>query len=90
MFRTPTGQTGKDAYVFEASQIANAQRELDARFKRLRKTVAEEAPELFRHTTDFITADAAAAEHFEWYLQGREDEYLGGGHYWTASPRRSH
>lgn len=34
-FRTRTGQTGRDAYIFEANAIANAQRELDARMERL-------------------------------------------------------
>jgi len=76
MFRTPTGQTGTDAYVFEAAQIANAQRELDARFTRLRAVIAEEAPELFKSSTDFKWAKAVSAEHLSWYLRGKELEYL--------------
>jgi len=45
MFRTPTGQTGKDAYTFEMAAILNAQRELNLRFVRLCNTIAEELPE---------------------------------------------
>lgn len=78
MFRTATGQTGKDAYVFEAAQIANAQRELDARFAKLRQVVADEAPALLQNSTDFLLAGADKAEHFAAYLQGREEEWLRG------------
>jgi hypothetical protein len=42
MFRTPTGQTGRDAYVYEAAQIANALRELNARAARLAEAMAAE------------------------------------------------
>jgi hypothetical protein len=75
-FRTSTGQTGLDAYVFEAAAIANSKRELDARFRRLRENVAEESPHLFANSTDFLFSGANAAEHFVHYLQGREGEYL--------------
>src|SRR4051794_27029894 len=43
-FTTPTGTTGRDAYIYEAAQIANAQRELDARMARLRTAIAREVP----------------------------------------------
>lgn len=42
MFRTSTGQTGTDAYIYEAAQIINARRELDARAARLANAMAEE------------------------------------------------
>lgn len=45
MFRTATGQTGLDAYLFEAAAIANAQRELDARMGRLMDAITEENPD---------------------------------------------
>lgn len=79
-FRTATGQTGMDAYQFEAAAIANAQRELDARFQRLRAVVAAESPELIRARTDFMMAGADKAEHFSHYLRGEEAEvkYLRG------------
>jgi hypothetical protein len=35
MFRTPTGQTGRDAYRYELAQVENAQRALDERMARL-------------------------------------------------------
>ena len=76
MFCTPTGQTGLDAYIYEAAQIANAQRELNARMLHLRQTVAEEQPQLFKNSTDFMWCTAKDAEHFCAYLQGREAEYL--------------
>lgn len=44
-FRTPTGQTGMDAYIFELAQIENARRELDARILRLTEAIARELPE---------------------------------------------
>jgi hypothetical protein len=78
MFCTPTGQTGVDAYTYEAAQIANSQRELDERMKRLVATVREEHPELFANSTDFLFANANAAEHFSYYVRGREHEYLYG------------
>ena len=71
MFRTATGQTGKDAYIYEAAQIANAQRELDRRMKLLRETVATEAPELFASSTDYLWAGADSAESFTKYLLKR-------------------
>lgn len=45
MFTTPTGQTGRDAYKYEAQQIANLLRELDARATRLAKAMADENPD---------------------------------------------
>lgn len=45
MFRTPTGQTGKDAYSYELAAIANTKRELDSRFVRLLTAMKEELPE---------------------------------------------
>jgi hypothetical protein len=53
-FRTATGQTGRDAYEFEAAQILNARRELDARVERLLRVMHEEAPEIFECSTDFF------------------------------------
>jgi hypothetical protein len=50
MFRTVTGQTGKDAYIYEAAAIANAQRELNTRMKKLVDTIKEEAPDLAFYT----------------------------------------
>lgn len=44
MFRTPTGQTGFDAYAYELAQIENARRELDARMVRLTEVIAAELP----------------------------------------------
>lgn len=46
-FRTRSGQTGMDAYVYELTAIANAQRELNARFETLVETVRNEHPEYF-------------------------------------------
>lgn len=42
---TATGQTGRDAYLYEAQQVANAQRELDARMARLVNVIQEECAE---------------------------------------------
>lgn len=53
MFRTNTGQTGRDAYIFEATAIANAQRELDKRFNRLLQAAHSEQPEMFAYSTDY-------------------------------------
>lgn len=50
-FRTPTGQTGKDAYVYELSAIRNSLRDLERRFAALGETIARETP------------DGATAEH---------------------------
>lgn len=52
-FRTRSGQTGTDAYIYEASQIANCQRELDERMRRLCEVIHEEAPETFKYSTDY-------------------------------------
>jgi len=71
MFRTATGQTGRDAYIYESAQIANAPRELDRRFNELRKIVAAEAPELFEHSTDYMWASADSADSFTNYLLQR-------------------
>jgi hypothetical protein len=72
-FRTQTGQTGMDAYLFEAAAIANSQRDLDARFKRLLQVVHEEAPEVFADSTDFHPefARAGRAKSFLAYLMKR-------------------
>lgn len=68
-FRTATGQTGLSAYVYEACQIANAQRELDARFHRLIDAVRVEEPERFQHETDYMFKPGASkAENFRDYL----------------------
>lgn len=72
MFCTNTGQTGKDAYIAEAAEIAEAQNALDKRFRHLRATVAEEAPELFEHSADFAFSGADSADHFAHYLTGEE------------------
>lgn len=53
MFRTATGQTGLDAYKFEAAAIANAQRVLNERMHKLVVAIHEEAPETFVHSTDW-------------------------------------
>lgn len=45
-FRTATGQTGRDAYLFEAAAIANSQRELDARMERLTDAMVNEDADL--------------------------------------------
>lgn len=42
MFRTPTGQTGTDAYAYEAAQIENSLRDLNARAARLAEAMAQE------------------------------------------------
>ena len=69
-FRTPTGQTGMDAYVYEAAQISNVQRELNARFHCLIDVVRTEQPDVFEHETDFMfRPDATHADHFLDYLQ---------------------
>lgn len=43
-FRTPTGQTGPDAYLYEAAQIINTLRDLDERTRRLAAAMAAELP----------------------------------------------
>ena len=45
IFRTVSGQTGPTAWEYEAAQIANAQRELDARAARLSDIMQREVPE---------------------------------------------
>jgi hypothetical protein len=52
-FRTATGQTGRSAYIYEASAIANAKRELDERFSRLLTVMHEEAPLTFECSSDY-------------------------------------
>ena len=42
MFRTHTGQIGKDAYLYELAQIRNARRELLARERRLAAILTDE------------------------------------------------
>jgi hypothetical protein len=44
-FRTPSGQTGTDAYIYEAAQIRNSLRELDRRAARLAAVMVDELPE---------------------------------------------
>lgn len=44
-FRTPTGQTGTDAYIYEAAQIRNCLRELNARAAHLAAVMADEMPD---------------------------------------------
>ena len=45
MFRTQTGQTGKDAYSYTMQALLNEQRELNLRFVKLMDTISEELPE---------------------------------------------
>lgn len=45
MFRTRTGQTGRDAYINESAAIANSYRELEARMSRLTAAIADESAE---------------------------------------------
>ena len=66
VFRTATGQTGLDAYVFEATQIANAQRELNARMDRLTTVIDREAPALLAGTE--FPDGAPSARSFSDYL----------------------
>jgi hypothetical protein len=44
MFRTQTGQTGRDAYVYELAAIRNEYRELSQRLTTLAATISEELP----------------------------------------------
>lgn len=81
-FRTPTGQTGPDAYEYEAAQIANAQRDLDARFHKLLEAAHSEHPELFEFESDFnvmLHGSASRAEAFGHYVMrqriGNEHEH---------------
>lgn len=50
---TQTGQTGRVAYVAEAAAIQNEMRELNARWRDLLRTMHEEMPELFHHSSDY-------------------------------------
>jgi hypothetical protein len=45
MFRTQTGQTGRDAYTYELTAIGNEFRELTARLAKLGQTIADEMPD---------------------------------------------
>jgi hypothetical protein len=45
MLRTISGQTGRDAYMFELAQIANARNELDRRMSRLIDAISADLPE---------------------------------------------
>jgi hypothetical protein len=44
-FRTQTGQTGRDAFVNELSQIINHRRVLQERLEKLIETIQREVPE---------------------------------------------
>ncbi len=68
-FRSATGQTGLDAYTYEATAIANAQRELDERFHSLVNTVRREAPGLFTYSSDYYWAEASSAANFTEYVK---------------------
>lgn len=77
-FTTPSGQTGKDAYVFEAQAIANAQRDLDARMRRLCQAIHTESPELLYSPSDYhpvlgVTADRS--RQLLAYLSLTPDQY---------------
>ena len=58
MFRTSTGNTGPTAYVYEAAQIQNCLRELNARAARLAAAMAAEL-----QSTDQITCSIATDDH---------------------------
>jgi hypothetical protein len=62
MFTTPTGQTGRDAYIYETVAIANAQRKLDERMARLVKIIREEDQDLAFYTRNLIKPKASSAE----------------------------
>lgn len=74
MFRTSSGQTGFDAYIFEAQAIANAQRELNTRFVQLCQIIKEEKPEAFENSTDFLYSTASSSQYFTNYLIRRRNE----------------
>ena len=63
MFRSRTGQTGKDAYVYEAAAIANAIRDLDKKYKEILEAAHSEHPELFKRWTDFHPELGARAQN---------------------------
>lgn len=44
-YRTATGQTGTDAYIYESVQISNALRELNERAARLAAIMVDEMPD---------------------------------------------
>lgn len=56
MFRTQTGQTGMDAYIYEVTAIANAQRDLDKRFNDLVEVIREEST-IFNHLNGTPSTD---------------------------------
>jgi hypothetical protein len=62
-FRTPTGQTGIDAYTYEPAQIENARRELLARFDRLRQIIADELPAAARGSVSIASEAFPDARH---------------------------
>lgn len=71
-FRSATGQTGRDAYIYEAAQIENAQRALNERFARLLTAAHDEHPELFESISDYcaqLDGVATNAESFGHYLR---------------------
>jgi len=70
-FRTQTGQTGRDAYLYEATAIANAQRELNAKFRSLVNTMHIEDPELFSEDDDFAWSGADSASLLVDHLLGK-------------------
>lgn len=55
-FRTPTGQTGKDAYVYEITRIRNAQRDLDTQLRNLLANITDELPEDATYEMSIATA----------------------------------
>jgi hypothetical protein len=44
-YRTISGQTGRDAYVFELAQMSNKLRELKTQWQQLCETIADDLPE---------------------------------------------
>lgn len=73
MFTTPYGHIGYDAYQYEATAIANAQRELNARFHRLLEIVRTESPDTFYNVSDYaFKPNATKAENFSHYIRGKE------------------
>lgn len=62
MFRTPSGQTGHDAYVYAAAQIANRQRALDRMLTELVETIASESPADFERITPALKPGSCTAE----------------------------
>lgn len=66
---------GISEYVAELTVLTEQQHALDKSFQALRLRVAQEQPDLFTGSTDFLWAGAEAAEKFAHYLQGR-DHYV--------------